>query len=576
MSFRPRVREVEGKVKGGGGKEMRARGKQTQPRLVPWSCWEEWRQVKRNLVDSKDGARNAMALDLVACWRVRGRVPLAVDATAELVQISLQGNTISMLSPYIQRLTVSMALVRLVNGISGALQKGVYAKSVAGLAESVGLPRILVDVRHEATHNVLPSLSILNIAAGQALDWLQDNYWNPQEEQLKSQDTQMRDTLASLLQLCLKSSSSSSGVTETSNEEDSSTKRRRAELLKDLIELVHPSQTSVLAASLCHAIFQNPGGFTTENCKGWKTFLSKLCKYWPTLGVSILQSCWEALLRAEGEGKREWERGPSMSRQGDPSFFGGADRIGSILCVFLPWLLEHRHLWGTVEQTFLRVLHNTVLDGARLLKTQKKGKTQKDYLSTLLGSCFDTLSSRENATPEMKACLKILDQVIHPESTTSGPDIWLKPLPLSDGKAEWKRGSEGQVGKEGVVEGNAAGVERRWKRCKRWTPCAVGNLPSLGNANGTMPLELLPEDAFPVVGSGWREGDPPPQANGGKGDEPTQASPPRAFQQVQQQMEEEEEVNQTHKSHPTILEALPGQAPKLNVKKVQESMKLLF
>ncbi len=40
-----------------------------------------------------------------------------------------------------------------------------------------GLPRALVDVRHEATHNELPSLPLLRAAADSALAWLRDNYW---------------------------------------------------------------------------------------------------------------------------------------------------------------------------------------------------------------------------------------------------------------------------------------------------------------------------------------------------------------------------------------------------------------
>ena len=86
-----------------------------------------------------------------------------------------------------QESALSMALVRLVNGVSGALQKGVYAKSVASLAESVGLPRALVDLRHEATHNALPTMSALGIAADQALSWLRENYWSLQGQELRNQ-----------------------------------------------------------------------------------------------------------------------------------------------------------------------------------------------------------------------------------------------------------------------------------------------------------------------------------------------------------------------------------------------------
>lgn len=66
---------------------------------------------------------------------------------------------------------------RMVNGIADSQQKGRVALSVNSLAESAGLSRLLVDVRHEATHNELPSLSTLQLAARQALDWLVQQYW---------------------------------------------------------------------------------------------------------------------------------------------------------------------------------------------------------------------------------------------------------------------------------------------------------------------------------------------------------------------------------------------------------------
>lgn len=66
---------------------------------------------------------------------------------------------------------------RMVNGIADSQQKGRVALSVNFLAEAAGLSRLLVDVRHEATHNELPSLSTLQLAAKQALDWLVGQYW---------------------------------------------------------------------------------------------------------------------------------------------------------------------------------------------------------------------------------------------------------------------------------------------------------------------------------------------------------------------------------------------------------------
>jgi ribosomal biogenesis protein LAS1 len=51
------------------------------------------------------------------------------------------------------------------------------ASSVALLAETVGLPRSVVDIRHEAAHHELPSLQLLRLGARQALEWLRASYW---------------------------------------------------------------------------------------------------------------------------------------------------------------------------------------------------------------------------------------------------------------------------------------------------------------------------------------------------------------------------------------------------------------
>lgn len=44
-------------------------------------------------------------------------------------------------------------------------------------AQQIGLPALFVDLRHEATHGDMPSLTNLRSAAQRALQWLWDDYW---------------------------------------------------------------------------------------------------------------------------------------------------------------------------------------------------------------------------------------------------------------------------------------------------------------------------------------------------------------------------------------------------------------
>jgi hypothetical protein len=49
--------------------------------------------------------------------------------------------------------------------------------SMYAVAKSVGLPATFVELRHQATHEQLPSLTRLRAAAEKALDWIYEYYW---------------------------------------------------------------------------------------------------------------------------------------------------------------------------------------------------------------------------------------------------------------------------------------------------------------------------------------------------------------------------------------------------------------
>lgn len=49
--------------------------------------------------------------------------------------------------------------------------------SMFSVAKTIGLPATFVELRHQATHEQLPSLARLRAAAGKALAWIWDYYW---------------------------------------------------------------------------------------------------------------------------------------------------------------------------------------------------------------------------------------------------------------------------------------------------------------------------------------------------------------------------------------------------------------
>ncbi len=127
---------------------------------------------------SSDRSERARAVTRVRTWSERGRTPRAVLSTAELV--AAQDAAASEREERTARLVVGMAVVRMVNSTVDPWQRAYFALSVQRLALQLHIPRMLVDLRHAASHADLPSLAVLLPAAAVALRWLDEWYWQPQ------------------------------------------------------------------------------------------------------------------------------------------------------------------------------------------------------------------------------------------------------------------------------------------------------------------------------------------------------------------------------------------------------------
>lgn len=153
-----------------------------QPRVVPWTGFPEWLYVADRIF-SKDAEDLAHALLLAKTWLARGSCPPAVETTISIVQLQWELST-NRIDGRNGQLALAACLVRFVNEVVDPLQQGTYALPVSHLAERRGLSRILVDIRHSATHDYLPSLETLCIGAELALDWLREHYWDVQRNYL--------------------------------------------------------------------------------------------------------------------------------------------------------------------------------------------------------------------------------------------------------------------------------------------------------------------------------------------------------------------------------------------------------
>jgi Las1-like len=152
----------------------------------------------------------AQAFELVSIWKTRLNaqegLPHAVESTGALAQIfwrdSLQRQqqqqrqapgVVAAASPQHSascraglvsavelRLAYSAAVIRCVNGFADTLQQQRFvAASVASLCQQLGIPTWIVDIRHEASHNALPTLELLRLAATTLLEFMRAEYWIP-------------------------------------------------------------------------------------------------------------------------------------------------------------------------------------------------------------------------------------------------------------------------------------------------------------------------------------------------------------------------------------------------------------
>jgi ribosomal biogenesis protein LAS1 len=74
------------------------------------------------------------------------------------------------------RQSYSAAIIRLVNGLVDPLQTGAYARPIQSIATQIGLPAWLVELRHAATHEDLPSLELLRDGAKEVSPSLAPSY----------------------------------------------------------------------------------------------------------------------------------------------------------------------------------------------------------------------------------------------------------------------------------------------------------------------------------------------------------------------------------------------------------------
>ncbi|KAI0757360.1 Las1-like-domain-containing protein [Daedaleopsis nitida] len=151
------------------------------PRRVPWESLGELEQVCAWIyTDENDLDAKQRAVHRLAAWKASVPLPHALESTHAILSAILQDAAAASSSSYLSlRMSYASSIIRLVNGLVDPLQLGAYARSIHSIAQQLGLPAWLVELRHAATHEDLPSLEVLRDAAREAMGWLLHNYFLP-------------------------------------------------------------------------------------------------------------------------------------------------------------------------------------------------------------------------------------------------------------------------------------------------------------------------------------------------------------------------------------------------------------
>ncbi|KAK2590551.1 Cytoplasmic glyoxalase II [Conoideocrella luteorostrata] len=129
--------------------------------------------------DGDDGTekkhQQRQAVARVSMWMQRGNCPHMVESTALLMAAVLSDD--GDMATYAVRAAYSAAFSRFVTGLLDGHQDKQRKQSMYSIAKTIGLPATFVELRHQATHEQLPSLAKLRSAARKALEWIWNYYW---------------------------------------------------------------------------------------------------------------------------------------------------------------------------------------------------------------------------------------------------------------------------------------------------------------------------------------------------------------------------------------------------------------
>ncbi|KAL9458560.1 hypothetical protein AB3S75_007429 [Citrus x aurantiifolia] len=480
-------------------------------KLVPWLSWDEWDFVRESLFSSSSD-KVASALRRISTWRSRGCLPVVIDVTASIIEIQQKdpyyrsrdnefqaANVLD--SDQLLAMLYCMAIMRLVNCVVEKTRRKTEA-SIAEAANAIGIPRKLIDVRHEGSHRDLPALQVVRDCSDKALDWLQAYYWEPQKNQIPLQRdgaVDIRREIKSKLQelaFCLKMKQNPQLGPSLMKGKRSNKKWTKC--LKNLVKLYSTLSSeivSVLLEFLLNAFddssnleFPNDSHVVKNvqtSLDDWKPVITKFSNKDPELLLSLLKS---VLHMIENEEAKKYETGGQSLTSTEYGM--GTHRMEhlSYLFAWLVGLLEGlKSLRKTNSSAERNISNSFLVEHLRkcLLLSATGNKLLVDsslHLAQLVGN----LSITEKLRKLSLICLSHLDGSEENSSLSRCENVQ-EDILRAEKKLEFVKHCKMERKVVMTADGDV-GNRNRWVLAKSWNSCPIGMLPRDLGSSGRLPI----------------------------------------------------------------------------------------
>ncbi|WCJ42121.1 las1-like family protein [Euphorbia peplus] len=487
-------------------------------KLVPWLNWDEWDWVRVS-VFSGSPDKVASAIKRISTWRSRECLPVVVDVTASLVEIQQKDPFFrkdvpsdALHSEQMLAMLYSMAILRLVNCVVEKTRKKTEI-SIADASAAIGIPRTLIDIRHESSHRDLPSLNLVRDAAVKAIDWIKAYYWVPQMELIPYQrdgSAEMRKKIKSKLQKL-----SSSIIEEQNSQHEASPvtgksgkKKRSTKVLKNLVSLYSSASSeflSVLLNLLLKALDSSNLGEFTENdlsaLDDWKIVITKLSNKEPQSLLMLLKAI---LNMVETQEAMRFEIGTCFLPMESSPETGKIEQLSYLFS----WLVGQLKLLKPFRKKNSKAKTEVSASEMSKLNTVLKELLRKCLIisvggnNQLIESASQIAQLLYNDSPLMEKIRKLklkLRNLSNPNALEEEQhNTFLKscsnPLIQQDQAIEQAakklefvklRLAKRRTAKSTDVNSGTAG---RWNVVKSWNPCPIGMLPRDLGFSGCFPV----------------------------------------------------------------------------------------